>query len=166
MIWIWSCPVTWGVVRKVEAAGVAVLSDRIDIANARIEFSDGCVANFTASRVSTGRLRKLRVFQPNAYLSVDYQARQAVIHQRLYKNSNGRKFYFQTKHLEGNNEEPLHRELTSFVGAVQNGSHPLVSGKDGLMALKLAHQILGAIRRSSSFSKNSRKSSFRLPNSK
>ena len=150
-----------GVVQKVEAAGVTVLSDYIDIANARIEFSQGCVANLTASRVSTGRLRKLRVFQRNSYLSVDYQAGQAVIHQRVSDGGHGHDPSIKTGHLHAEKEEPLQRELSSFVKAVRDGTCPLVPGDEAVASLELAYRVLEAIRASTGFLENPEESSLR-----
>ena len=135
-----------GDVKKVEAVGMPVFTENIDIANARIEFSQGCVANLTASRVSTGRLRKLRVFQPDCYLSVDYQAREATIHQRVHQADQDSTIH--TQSLRGEDDEPLRRELSSFVHAVTNRSEPLVSGEQGVACLELAHRVLEAIRKS------------------
>ena len=133
-----------GLVQQVEAVGMPVFTENIDIANARIEFSQGCVANLTASRVSTGRLRKLRVFQPDCYLSVDYQAREAIIHQRVVAPN--RDSSIRTQTLRGQDEEPLQRELLSFVNAAKNGADSLVPGEQGVASLELAHRVLEAIR--------------------
>ena len=135
-----------GQVQQVEAVGMPVFTNIIDIANARIEFSGGCVANLTASRVSTGRLRKLRVFQPDCYLSVDYQAREAIVHQRV--GTQGEDSAIRTHHLRGEDDEPLRRELYSFANSVQNGTECPVPGKQGVASLELAHKVLEAIGRS------------------
>lgn len=140
-----------GHVRQVEAVGMAVLTSIIDIANARIEFSDGCVVNLTASRVSTGRLRKLRVFQADRYLSVDYQSREAIIHERV-PNPNPQNAY-STHHLRGADDEPLRRELLSFVNSVEDGTDSLVPGEQGVASLELAHRVLEAIRGSAKLSR-------------
>jgi predicted dehydrogenase len=140
-----------GTVLKVEAVGMPVFTEIIDIANARIEFSQGCVANLTASRVSTGRLRKLRVFQPDCYLSVDYQAREAIIHQRVSQPNHESTIC--TQSLRGDDDEPLRRELLSFVNAVKNGTESLVSGEQGVASLELAHRVLEAIRGSGGLSR-------------
>ena len=132
-----------GEVEEVRAAGVPVLSSTIDIANARISFTSGCVANFTASRVSTTRMRKLRLFQRDAYLSVDYQARQAAILRRqLGANQRPEIFMEPAKTVD---EEPLKLELEAFLHAIASGTPPLVSGEDGAAALALAHQVLASI---------------------
>jgi len=133
-------------IKKVDAAGVAVLSDHVDIANARLEFSHGCVANLTASRVSTGRLRKLRVFQPNAYISVDYQTSQALIlHRPSAECDDELQSRIRTERLRGDDGEPLFRELAAFVTSVRTRTRPLVSGEEAVATLALAHRILETI---------------------
>jgi predicted dehydrogenase len=132
-----------GGVEEVRAAGVPVLSSTIDIANARIAFTSGCVANFTASRVSTTRMRKLRLFQRDAYLSVDYQARQAAILRRqLGTNQRPEIFMEPAKTID---EEPLKLELEAFLHAIASRTPPVVSGEDGAAALALAHQVLASV---------------------
>ena len=133
-----------GAVQRVEAVGMAVLTDTIDIANARIEFSQGCVASLTASRVSTGRLRKLRVFQSDRYLTVDYQSREATLHQRMPNNDLGSDI--QTKHLQGKEDEPLRRELAAFVNAIRTGTASPTPGEQGVASLELAYHVLEEIR--------------------
>ena len=132
-----------GPVEEVRAAGVPVLSSKIDIANARIAFASGCVANLTASRVSTNRMRRLRLFQRDAYVSVDYQNRQAMICRRL-PGAEGRP-RIEMEQLRGSDEEPLKLQLEAFLHAAAAGTSPLVSGEDGAAALDLAHQVLEAI---------------------
>ena len=132
-----------GSIQSIEASGLAVLTKQIDIANARIVFENGGVATFTASRVSTGRLRKCRVFQQDAYLSIDYQARQAVMHRRIPGQKDDTEV--ETKELWGTDEEPLRRELLSFLMSVKDKMHSGVSDREGVAALKLAHQILDKI---------------------
>lgn len=133
-----------GPVEEIRAAGVPVLSPNIDIANARIAFASGCVANLTASRVSTTRMRKLRLFQRDAYISVDYQARQGLICRRRVGASNRPEIEMEP--VKGGNEEPLKLELEAFVRTVQTGGAPPVSGQDAVAALELAHQVLDAIK--------------------
>ncbi|MEW6544035.1 MAG: Gfo/Idh/MocA family oxidoreductase [Nitrospirota bacterium] len=133
-----------GPVEEVRAAGVPVLSPNIDIANARIAFGSGCVANLTASRVSTTRMRRLRLFQRDAYVSVDYQTRQGVIFRRLVEE--GKRPEITVEQVQGSDEEPLKLEMESFVTAVAGATRPVVSGEDGAAALELAHQVLEAIR--------------------
>ena len=132
-----------GSVVSVEASGLAVLTEQIDIANARITFDNGAVATFTASRISTGRLRKCRIFQSQAYLSIDYQDRQATIHRR--KGGFGKDSCVGTERFSGSKDEPLERELLAFLVAVKHQTNPLVSGEDGVASLDLAHRILSKI---------------------
>lgn len=133
-----------GPVEEVRAAGVPVLSPNIDIANARIVFGSGCVANLTASRVSTTRMRKLRVFQRDAYISVDYQTRQGVICRR--QAGQGSPPEIEVQPVQGKEDEPLKLELAAFLHAVATGSPSPISGEDGAAVLDLAHRILEAIR--------------------
>src|SRR5205809_1985329 len=125
-------------VREVRAVGIPVLSEKADIANARVEFDDGCVANFTASRVSFEKTRKLRFFQPHDYISVDYASQTGIIVSLRMGRVLERK-------LEPPKEEPLKLELQSFTECVRKRGRPAVSGEDGLRALELAMRINGAI---------------------
>jgi predicted dehydrogenase len=124
---------------SIEAVGVPVLTDKYDIANARLRFSTGCIANVTASRISKERVRKIRFFQPDAYVSIDY-AEQEVEGYRL-KRRDGQRPEIHGGKLPVTREEPLKRELTDFVEAVRNKRRPLVSGEDGRRALALAQAI-------------------------
>lgn len=132
-----------GPVEEIRAAGVPVLSPNIDIANARIQFASGCVANLTSSRVSAMRMRKLRLFQREGYISMDYQARQGIICRRSL-NADGTPS-IEIEHVQGGDEEPLKAQLEAFLSALQDGSDPTVSGEAGAAALELAHQILESI---------------------
>jgi predicted dehydrogenase len=124
---------------SIEAVGVPVLTDKFDIANARLRFATGCIANVTASRISKERVRKIRFFQPDAYVSIDY-AEQEVEGYRLLRRD-GERPQIQGGKLPVTREEPLKRELADFVRAVRDNRRPLVSGDDGLRALKLAQAI-------------------------
>ena len=130
----------------VEAVGVAVLTQKPDIANARLKFASGCIANITASRISKDRVRKIRVFQRDAYLSVDYAA-QEVERWRLVKGNGGMPAIDGGK-LDVTNEEPLKRELADFVAAVREKRDPGVTGADGLRAIELAERVTQEINRS------------------
>ena len=132
-----------GPVEEVRAAGVAVLSSSIDIANARIQFQSGCVANLTSSRVSMNKMRRLRLFQRDNYLSIDFQTRQGMICRRNTKV--GERPTVEVEQLQGGDEEPLKLQLESFLHAVGTGSRPVVSGEDGAAAVDVAHQVLDAI---------------------
>ena len=121
-------------ISEVRAVGIPVLSGKADIANARVEFEDGCVANLTASRVSSEKMRKLRFFQPSDYISIDYSSqRGSVVSLRM-----GR---VMQRKLEPPVDEPLKIELESFIDAVQTRNKPAVTGEDGLKALALAIRI-------------------------
>lgn len=132
-----------GPVEEVRASGVAVLSPTIDIAQARIQFRSGCVANLTASRVSINKMRRLRFFQRDQYISIDFQTRQAGITRRRVVS--GAPPELETETFQGNADEPLKLQLESFVQAIQTGSRPEVSGEDGAAALDVAHLVLAAI---------------------
>ena len=121
-------------VSEVRAVGIAVLSKKADIANARVEFEDGCVANFTASRVSFEKVRKLRFFQPSDYISVDYASQTGSMVSLRMGRVTERK-------LEPPTAEPLKLELESFVHCVRTRTSPIVGGEDGLRALELAMKI-------------------------
>ncbi|MFM8551923.1 MAG: Gfo/Idh/MocA family protein [Nitrospiraceae bacterium] len=132
-----------GPVEAVQAAGTPVLTSSNDIANARIEFRSGCVANLTASRVSTARMRRLRLFQRDAYLSVDFQTRQGLICRR--RAVAGERPVIDTEAVHGGEGEPLKLELEAFLAACATGQPPPVTGADGAAALDLAYRVLEAI---------------------
>jgi predicted dehydrogenase len=132
-----------GPVEEVRAAGVAVLSSSIDIANARIQFRSGCVANLTSSRVSTNKMRRLRLFQRDNYVSIDFQTRQGMICRRNAKA--GERSTIEVEQFQGGDEEPLKLQIVSFLQAVGTGTTPVVSGEDGAAAVEVAHQVLQAI---------------------
>lgn len=130
-------------VTGVEAVGVPVLTSRIDIANARVKFASGCIANITASRISRDQVRKVRCFQPDMYVSVDYAAQELDIW-RLTPRPGERPA------IEGGpvpvvREEPLRRELMDFVDAVRADRSPAVPGDAGRRALALATQVADAV---------------------
>lgn len=126
-------------VTSVEAVGVPVLTPKYDIANARLRFSSGCIANLTASRISRERVRKIRFFQPDSYISIDYAA-QEVEGWRLVRQ-NGDRPKIEGGQLPVEKDEPLRRELADFVRAVRTRSKPLVDGHAGRAALALATRI-------------------------
>jgi len=126
-------------VETIEAVGVPVLTGRVDIANARLRFANGCIANITASRISRDRVRKIRFFQPSAYVSIDYAAQKLEVW-RLVKG-NGPMPTIEGGEVEVPVEEPLKRELEDFVQAVSTRRPPLVTGEQGRRALALAQQI-------------------------
>jgi predicted dehydrogenase len=126
-------------VDSIEAVGVPVLTGRVDIANARLRFANGCIANLTASRISRDRVRKIRFFQPASYLSIDYAA-QKIERWTLSKGAGGAPS-IQGGEVAVANAEPLERELADFVDAVATRRAPVVSGADGRRALALAQAI-------------------------
>lgn len=144
-------------VTSIEAVGIPVLSPSIDIANARLSFADGCVANITASRVSREKVRKVRFFQPDAYVTVDTLAPRAQVFRR--KDVSEEKLRkIATGEIEGglsdvvsyedlalDSEDSLELELSAFIDAASGSSEPVVSGGDGLRALEVALEILRQI---------------------
>jgi predicted dehydrogenase len=125
-------------VTSIEAVGVNVLTPKADIANARLRFASGCIANLTASRISRERVRKARFFQNDAYVSIDYAAQELEVF-RLVKN--GPRPIIHGGKVDVVNEEPLRRELADFVEAIRSGRQPGVTGRDGRLALELATRV-------------------------
>ena len=126
-------------VQRVEAVGVPVLTDKPDIANARITFANGCIANVTSSRVSLKRERKVRFFQPDAYISIDYDQRRAQI---FYKPPPGAGWLdIRSETIEIKEGDALADEIDSFLECVKDRRVPLVSGIEGLRALEIASTI-------------------------
>jgi len=126
--------------QEIRAAGISILSSKVDIANVRLEFPGGCIANLTASRVSTERIRKLRLFQPHEYISLDYTRRDAV----RFRVNPPLKIDFES--LAVSKDEPLRLELESFFACVRDRSAPRVTGEQALAALEVAHGILDKIK--------------------
>jgi predicted dehydrogenase len=126
-------------VTSIEAVGVPVLTEKFDIANARLRFASGCIANLTASRISRDRVRKIRFFQPDSYISIDYAA-QEVEGWRLVRRD-GQRPSIEGGALPVQKDEPLRRELADFIGAVRDRRRPLVDGAAGRAALELATRI-------------------------
>ncbi len=121
-------------IAAIDAVGIPVLTRREDIANARIRFENGCVANITASRISPERMRKIRVFQGDAYLSLDYQDQSGWIYRK-----DGMEIA--REEVEVERDEPLKCELASFVECAARGEQPKVSGQQGAAALDIALEI-------------------------
>jgi predicted dehydrogenase len=126
-------------VERVEAVGVPVLTDKPDIANARITFANGCIANVTASRVSVKRERKIRFFQPDAYISIDYDQKRAQIYRRPAKGASWMDIRGET--VEIREGDALADQIDSFLDSVASRVDPLVSGEEGLRALEIASMI-------------------------
>jgi predicted dehydrogenase len=127
----------------VEAVGVPVLTPKIDICNARLKFASGCIANITASRISRDKVRKVRFFQRDMYVSVDY-GEQELEMWRL-RPREGERPAIEGGKVDVVRDEPLKRELEDFVGAARDRRAPGVTGEDGLRALKLATRVAEAV---------------------
>jgi predicted dehydrogenase len=133
-------------VKWFHAVGIPVLTSHIDIANVRIEFENGCTANLTASRVSREKVRKIRLFQPNGYLSIDFLTPKVIFASR---KENPRKEGFPeilVRKIPVKKVDPLEIEIQSFLQCVRDRKPPRVSGKDGKRALDLALQIIQQIK--------------------
>lgn len=133
-------------IKEIRAAGLPILSNKVDIANARVEFESGCIANFTASRVSTERVRKLRFFQPRQYISIDY-GRQDVL---VFSVGDGGGAPSPNPNIKMSKpaivpEEPLRAELRAFLESVRTRKNPPVGLEDGRRALAVALEILAQI---------------------
>lgn len=133
-------------VRAIHAVGIPILSDKVDIANVRLEFEGGAVANLTASRVSTEKVRKLRFFQPDDYISLDLGRQEvSVFSLRPADTPLGKEIV--SRNILVEQGEPLRNELESFLSCVREGRRPLCAGEDGLAALEVAERILSSIQK-------------------
>ena len=133
-------------VKEIRAAGLPILSNKVDIANARVEFESGCVANFTASRVSTERVRKLRFFQPRQYISIDYGRQDVMVFTvGAEKGEPSANPEIKVVKPAVEQEEPLRAEIRSFLQSVRTRSNPIVPLEDGRRALAVALEILAQI---------------------
>jgi predicted dehydrogenase len=135
-------------VKEVRAVGLPILSGKVDIANVRMEFDSGCVANFTASRVSTERVRKLRFFQPRQYVSLDYGRQDVMVFTIGEDGAPGipsANPQIKVAKPPITNQEPLHAELKSFLDSVRRRSRPVVALEDGRRALAVALDVVAAI---------------------
>ena len=133
LLWLIKSPI-----KNMEAVGVKVLTQHEDIANARIVFENGAVCNITASRVTEKAMRKIRMFQPNAYISLDYIQQDAVI----YTKKLGRII---SEQIDIKKEKPLQKEIVSFLDCIKTGKRPLASGEEGRQALSVALEVLKKI---------------------
>jgi len=122
-------------IKSIDAIGVKILTDHEDIANARIRFENGTICDLTASRVTNDSLRKIRIFQKDSYISIDYMNQEAVISKKV-KNK------IISRNIDIKKEQPLKKELASFVDSVRNRKKPVVSGVEAYNALLVAHKIL------------------------
>ncbi|MBN1596615.1 Gfo/Idh/MocA family oxidoreductase [candidate division FCPU426 bacterium] len=137
-------------VERLEAVGVSIFTEHEDIANARLTLANGCVANINASRVTMDQKRKIRIFSPEHYISIDYQKQELYIY-RLKKNAQAdvRNFMqlIERERLVFGTQEPLYAELSAFITAVREGGEPVVSGEQGRQALAVALEISEQIKK-------------------
>lgn len=137
ILWFAESPVC-----EVRAVGLPVLSDKVDIANARVEFESGAVANLTASRASTEKVRKFRYFQPNEYISIDFSRQDALV---IGVDRAGTPPELSFRKIETQPNEPLRAEIEAFLASVRTRQPPLVGGREGRQALALAAQVTDGI---------------------
>jgi predicted dehydrogenase len=129
-------------VREIRAVGVPVISQRIDIANARLEFENGCVANVTASRISDKTMRKIRIFEPDAYISIDYAAKEVQVYRKVIEASPGSYPEIVSEQISIDEKDSLEEEIKAFIRSVITREEPVVPGKAGKEALKVALEIV------------------------
>ena len=133
-------------VTNIHAVGIAILTNKVDAANARLEFSSGAVANITASRVGTEKIRKMRFFQPHDYIAIDYTTKRASISSLAPPAASGAWPGVHVQHLDIVDVEPLRAEIVSFLESARDGKPPAISGLEGRNALSLALRTLERIR--------------------
>jgi predicted dehydrogenase len=133
-----------GPVEAVWATGGALLSSTNDVANVRIQFKEGCVANLTASRISPKAMRQWRVFHPEGCVTIDFQSRHGVVGRRSVASDG--KLTMATEEIQAGDTEPLKVQLESFLHAVRERSCPVVSGAHGAAAVELAHRVLSSMK--------------------
>tara|TARA_B100000575_G_scaffold121474_1_gene96703 strand:+ start:848 stop:1774 length:927 start_codon:yes stop_codon:yes gene_type:complete len=131
-------------IKNIQAKGIKVLTNKADIANARITFENGCICNLSSSRISEKVERKTRIFQKNAYFSIDYQTNRL---DTYTKESNKSVQSIKRKSYQYENNDSLKKEIESFIDCVKSKKSPIVSSKDGINALKYALQISNKIKR-------------------
>lgn len=131
---------------RIDAVGVPVISPNIDIANARLAFANGCVANVTASRVSSRKQRKIRIFQEDAYVSMDFAEHRIEVFRRTFPRGKEGLPEITGELLETEQGDALRDEIRAFLDCVRTGAAPVVSGSDGLAALELAFRVLRKMR--------------------
>lgn len=135
-------------IKEIHAVGVPVISPTIDVVNARLLFENGCVANVTASRIAAKSLRKVRIFQPDAYFSVDYSSSQVLMYRKLEKREGDGEFpHILMDSLEVEKKDPLLEEIRSFIQCVIKRESPLVSGEVGARCVEVAQRILSQAER-------------------
>ena len=124
-------------IKKIDATGASVVTNFIDLANARIEFDNGLVANLTASRISAKQMRKVRIFQPKSYLGIDLLDKKI----DFFEIIDGQDDFINSKNLKFDNSDALENELIHFIDCIRNNKKPLVSAEDGIAALELGLKI-------------------------
>jgi predicted dehydrogenase len=127
-------------VKNIHAVGIPVLTDKVDIANTRVEFEGGCVANITASRISFEDRRRIRVFQPDTYLALDYASKEITLYRRIF-NTENQKFHIAAESIEVEPGDALEKEIRSFIHSCRTRAIPVVTGEDGKNALSVAMRI-------------------------
>jgi predicted dehydrogenase len=136
-------------VRSLEAVGVAVLTNRTDVANARIRFADGLIANLNSSRVAPRKERKIRFFQPDAYISLDYESRRIQLYRRQPPPAGAAYPLISAEQIEIDEGDPLRDEIAAFVQSVETRRIPEVDAEAGLRVMELSERIVDAIGRAS-----------------
>ncbi len=131
-------------IKEIKAVGVPVISNKLDIVNTRFQFENGCVANVTVSRIAAKSLRKVRIFQPDAYFSVDYSASEVMMYRRL-DGGDGKPHRIVMEPLKVDKKDSLLEEIRSFVKCVIGREKPLVSGEVGARCVEVAHRILSQV---------------------
>lgn len=130
-------------IKSITATGVSVMTSHNDIANAYIEFKNGCIANLTVSRMSIDRLRKISIYQPETYITLDYKDQDIIVHKRKWKKVNGKRVpEISDDKINLVKEEPLNAEVASFIKCVKARKKPIVSGIEGRRALEIALTVL------------------------
>ena len=131
-------------VTRIHAVGIPVISSMIDIANARLEFENGCVVNVTASRISDKSMRKIRIFQHDAYISIDFAAQGVSVYKKIEEE--GKIPYIVSEQLKIESGDSLEEEIKSFLTSVKQNRKPLVPGEAGIRALQVALEITNQLR--------------------
>jgi predicted dehydrogenase len=135
-------------IKRISAVGIPVLSDKVDMANARIEFANGAAANLTASRVSLGEaVRKIRIFQHQSYISIDYQAQKMAVFTLGPGRDDDPMSRIMIEEVKLDRQDALEQEVRSFLHSVRTRGEPPVSGEDGKRALETAIAVMYCIRR-------------------
>jgi predicted dehydrogenase len=131
-------------VTRIHAVGIPVISSMIDIANARLEFKNGCVVNVTASRISDKSMRKIRIFQHDAYISIDFAAQGVSVYKKIEEE--GKLPYIVSEQLKIESKDSLEEEIKSFLSSIKHNREPLVPGEAGIRALQVALEITHQLR--------------------